>query len=93
MVLVRDQYHLRTPKTKLLTKRTFICPKGRESSDKGQSQETGRGRRGRRQGKGEKVFVPGRQRTASGQRANNMANTKAKVYKGTRGNAMLGLSV
>lgn len=92
MVLVRDQYHLRTPKTKLLIQRRFICPKGRESSDKGQ-RNRGRGRRVRGQGKGEKIFVPGRQRTASGQRADNMANTKAKVYKGTRGNAMFGLSV
>lgn len=41
MVLVRDQYHLRTPKTKLLTQRRFICPKGRESTDKGKSQEIG----------------------------------------------------
>lgn len=41
MVLVRDQYYLRTPKTKLVTQRRFICPKGRESSNKEQSQEIG----------------------------------------------------
>lgn len=84
MVFVRDQYHLRTPKTKLVTQRRFICPKGRESSNKGQSQKIGEEEEGKGdKGRG-KAFVPGRQTTASGQRANNAANTKAKVYKGTR---------
>lgn len=58
MVLVRDQYHLRTPVTKLLTQRRFICPKGRESSDKGQ-RNRGRGRRVRGQGRGKRYLFQG----------------------------------
>ena len=82
-------------KTKFSNKKEFICPRGKEGreSETKTTGDRGQERRGREQGSGGRNICPGGGRDKGlplDREETDMAYGKMAVYKGKRGNPMLG---